>query len=190
MLNNFQNVLAPILVPLITWLPRVGSHDKQGSVRVVSKHHKTETVVPFGGLLFGTCHAYTKLHAMTMRESVFILVFCVLSCLFFGFSAVTEQQQTQSLNGKWSLSNSDGSVSLPAQVPGCVHSALRQQGHIQVGRRHAQIHNCYDFTYSMLLLCKYVPFRRTLSIFSFKSQSHMCRETVSVDIMSMTLDLH
>uniref|UniRef100_A0A3Q1J3Y4 Beta-mannosidase n=1 Tax=Anabas testudineus TaxID=64144 RepID=A0A3Q1J3Y4_ANATE len=59
----------------------------------------------------------------------------VLLCLYFGvlsgFSAVTEQKQTESLNGKWSLSNSDGSVSLPAQVPGCVHSALHQQGFIQ-----------------------------------------------------------
>ncbi|XP_038584899.1 beta-mannosidase [Micropterus salmoides] len=48
-----------------------------------------------------------------------------------GFSSVTGQQQTLSLDGKWSLSNSNGSVSLPAEVPGCVHSALQQQGYIQ-----------------------------------------------------------
>lgn len=51
-----------------------------------------------------------------------------------GFSSVTGQQQTLSLDGKWSLSNSNGSVSLPAEVPGCVHSALQQQGYIQVGK--------------------------------------------------------
>uniref|UniRef100_A0A3Q3L5P9 Beta-mannosidase n=1 Tax=Labrus bergylta TaxID=56723 RepID=A0A3Q3L5P9_9LABR len=38
---------------------------------------------------------------------------------------------TGSLNGKWSLSNSNGSLWLPAQVPGCVHTALQQQGFIQ-----------------------------------------------------------
>ncbi|XP_028994914.1 beta-mannosidase isoform X2 [Betta splendens] len=66
---------------------------------------------------------------MSVRRSVLIRVVCLLSCSFFGFAAAAHQ--TQSLNGKWSLSNSNGSVSLPAQVPGCVHSALRQQGRIQ-----------------------------------------------------------
>uniref|UniRef100_A0A3Q3IQK2 Beta-mannosidase n=1 Tax=Monopterus albus TaxID=43700 RepID=A0A3Q3IQK2_MONAL len=37
----------------------------------------------------------------------------------------------QSLSGKWSLSNSNGSLCLAAEVPGCVHSALQQQGYIQ-----------------------------------------------------------
>ncbi|KAK7904552.1 hypothetical protein WMY93_017159 [Mugilogobius chulae] len=36
-----------------------------------------------------------------------------------------------SLDGKWGLLNSNGSLSLGAQVPGCVHSALQQQGIIQ-----------------------------------------------------------
>lgn len=83
-----------------------------------------------------TYHAKKKLHTMTLRGNIYLRAFCVLLCLYFGvlsgFSAVTEQKQTESLNGKWSLSNSDGSVSLPAQVPGCVHSALQQQGFIQV----------------------------------------------------------
>uniref|UniRef100_A0A3Q0RMG4 Beta-mannosidase n=1 Tax=Amphilophus citrinellus TaxID=61819 RepID=A0A3Q0RMG4_AMPCI len=37
---------------------------------------------------------------------------------------------SMSLNGKWRLSNSNASLSLPAQVPGCVHSALQQQGYV------------------------------------------------------------
>ncbi|KAF1374461.1 hypothetical protein PFLUV_G00229340 [Perca fluviatilis] len=56
-----------------------------------------------------------------------IWVLGVLLCLFLsGLCSVTF-----SLNGKWSLSNSNGSVWLPAEVPGCVHSALQEQGYIQ-----------------------------------------------------------
>lgn len=36
-----------------------------------------------------------------------------------------------SLDGKWRLLSSNGTLSLGAQVPGCVHSALQQQGFIQ-----------------------------------------------------------
>ncbi|XP_037603311.1 beta-mannosidase isoform X1 [Sebastes umbrosus] len=54
----------------------------------------------------------------------------VLLCLFWGLLSVF-CSLTVSLNGKWSLSNSNGSVSLPAEVPGCVHSALQLQGDIQ-----------------------------------------------------------
>ncbi|XP_028251213.1 beta-mannosidase [Parambassis ranga] len=65
---------------------------------------------------------------MTQRVAV---LFSVSLCLLFGvlpgFSSVTEQQ----LNGKWRLTNSNGSLSLAAQVPGCVHTALQQQGYIQ-----------------------------------------------------------
>ncbi|KAL6106020.1 manba [Pungitius sinensis] len=54
----------------------------------------------------------------------------VLLCLFFAvlpaFCSVTVN-----LNGKWNLSNSDGSVFLGAGVPGCVHSALHQEGFIK-----------------------------------------------------------
>uniref|UniRef100_A0AAX7UEP9 Beta-mannosidase n=1 Tax=Astatotilapia calliptera TaxID=8154 RepID=A0AAX7UEP9_ASTCA len=53
-------------------------------------------------------------------------------CLFSGVFSVFSLQQrlTVNLNGKWRLSNSNGSLLLPAQVPGCVHSALQQQGYI------------------------------------------------------------
>ncbi|XP_040055858.2 beta-mannosidase [Gasterosteus aculeatus] len=58
------------------------------------------------------------------------LTLTCLLCLFFavlpGFCSVTVN-----LNGKWSLSNSDGSVFLGAEVPGCVHSALHQAGFIK-----------------------------------------------------------
>ncbi|XP_036372734.1 beta-mannosidase [Megalops cyprinoides] len=39
--------------------------------------------------------------------------------------------QTYSLNGKWMLYNSNSSLSLVADVPGCVHTALLKQGFIQ-----------------------------------------------------------
>uniref|UniRef100_A0A7N8WK97 Beta-mannosidase n=1 Tax=Mastacembelus armatus TaxID=205130 RepID=A0A7N8WK97_9TELE len=69
---------------------------------------------------------------MTPCGNNFICVLGVLLCVCFRvFSSVTEQQRTVSLNGKWGLSSSDGSLSLTAQVPGCVHSALQQQGYIQ-----------------------------------------------------------
>uniref|UniRef100_A0A3Q3XH45 Beta-mannosidase n=1 Tax=Mola mola TaxID=94237 RepID=A0A3Q3XH45_MOLML len=54
------------------------------------------------------------------------LVFFVL-CLFPGVFSVF----SLSLNGKWILSNSNGSLRLPAEVPGCVHSALQKQGYTQ-----------------------------------------------------------
>lgn len=37
-----------------------------------------------------------------------------------------------SLNGKWQLMNSNSSVSLSAEVPGCVHTSLQRQGFISV----------------------------------------------------------
>ncbi|XP_077419388.1 beta-mannosidase [Vanacampus margaritifer] len=37
----------------------------------------------------------------------------------------------QSLDGEWNLWNSNKSFSLPARVPGCVHTALQQRGFIQ-----------------------------------------------------------
>ncbi|XP_073340453.1 beta-mannosidase [Pagrus major] len=72
---------------------------------------------------------------MPLRVNMCVYVSGVLLCLFSGvlcgFSSVKEQQQTVSLSGKWRLMNSNGSLSLPAEVPGCVHSALQQQGYIQ-----------------------------------------------------------
>nr|XP_043903841.1 beta-mannosidase [Solea senegalensis]XP_043903842.1 beta-mannosidase [Solea senegalensis] len=57
-----------------------------------------------------------------------------LSCLFVavlsGLSSSVDNNIV-SLDGKWSLSNSNGSLSLSAEVPGCVHSALFKQGFIQ-----------------------------------------------------------
>ncbi|XP_035024584.2 beta-mannosidase [Hippoglossus stenolepis] len=53
-----------------------------------------------------------------------------LLCLFVGVLSGCSPESL-SLDGKWSLSNSNGSVSLAAQVPGCVHSALQRQGVIQ-----------------------------------------------------------
>ncbi|XP_051772539.1 beta-mannosidase isoform X3 [Ctenopharyngodon idella] len=52
----------------------------------------------------------------------------LLEALFLdGASAGAE---TFSLNGKWKLLNSNSSVSVSAEVPGCVHTALQRQGFI------------------------------------------------------------
>uniref|UniRef100_A0A3Q2PBK5 Beta-mannosidase n=1 Tax=Fundulus heteroclitus TaxID=8078 RepID=A0A3Q2PBK5_FUNHE len=62
-------------------------------------------------------------------------VIWALSWLVFGVLSspppAWEQRLERSLNGKWRLSNSNRSLLLPAEVPGCVHSALQQQGYIQ-----------------------------------------------------------
>lgn len=57
------------------------------------------------------------------------LVIPALWCVFGG--AFSDFSSQRSLNGKWRLRNSSSPVSLPAQVPGCVHSALLQHGYIQ-----------------------------------------------------------
>lgn len=49
-------------------------------------------------------------------------------------STAGHQRLELSLDGKWRLANGNGSLVLPAEVPGCVHSALQQQQYIQVGR--------------------------------------------------------
>uniref|UniRef100_A0A1A8CE61 Beta-mannosidase n=1 Tax=Nothobranchius kadleci TaxID=1051664 RepID=A0A1A8CE61_NOTKA len=54
---------------------------------------------------------------------------CVLFCVVLG--VFSEPSVELGLNGKWRLSNSNGSVSVPAPVPGCVHTALMQQQYIQ-----------------------------------------------------------
>ncbi|XP_028824321.1 beta-mannosidase isoform X2 [Denticeps clupeoides] len=54
--------------------------------------------------------------------------------LFCGAQAVRPEQtdvQVLSLNGKWSLRNGNGSLSLSAAVPGCVHTALQAAEFIQ-----------------------------------------------------------
>ncbi|CAJ1074597.1 beta-mannosidase [Xyrichtys novacula] len=66
---------------------------------------------------------------MTWRWSVCVFALDVLFCLFYG--VLTFKDQSVSLNGKWSLSNSNGSLILPADVPGCVHTALQKRGYIQ-----------------------------------------------------------
>ncbi|XP_039993181.1 beta-mannosidase [Xiphias gladius] len=72
---------------------------------------------------------------MTLCGRVFACAPGVWLCLLLGVSSGSppprQRQRTLSLDGKWSLSNANGSLSLPAEVPGCVHSALRRQGYIQ-----------------------------------------------------------
>ncbi|XP_062378583.1 beta-mannosidase [Sardina pilchardus] len=62
----------------------------------------------------------------------FLITFA--SCRHSRTDVVDEQGtevETQSLNGKWILRNNNGSFNLPAEVPGCVHTALQKQNLIQ-----------------------------------------------------------
>ncbi|XP_056152102.1 beta-mannosidase [Lampris incognitus] len=58
-------------------------------------------------------------------------VFVFLSCVWRFCAGTADGQREVSLNGKWQLANANGSLSFPAEVPGCVHSALLKQGYIQ-----------------------------------------------------------
>ncbi|XP_055018225.1 beta-mannosidase-like [Boleophthalmus pectinirostris] len=60
--------------------------------------------------------------------ALFVELFVSVS-LFFCFARVCGSGL--SLNGKWGLRNSNGSLNLGARVPGCAHTALQQQGLIQ-----------------------------------------------------------
>uniref|UniRef100_A0A674BVA1 beta-mannosidase n=1 Tax=Salmo trutta TaxID=8032 RepID=A0A674BVA1_SALTR len=51
--------------------------------------------------------------------------------VLFGYNVSRQEQYDLSLNRKWTIQNSNGSLSLPADVPGCVHSALLKQGFIK-----------------------------------------------------------
>ncbi|XP_057716107.1 beta-mannosidase isoform X3 [Corythoichthys intestinalis] len=59
----------------------------------------------------------------------------VLLLSSFGFLEVWSHggpvSLVQSLDGEWKLWNSNKSLSLPARVPGCVHTALQEQGFIK-----------------------------------------------------------
>ena len=83
----------------------------------------------------------------TMPPTVSILLCLSLllgtSVLASSAHVVTSGQQTVSLNGKWTVENSNGSLSFPAEVPGCVHTALLKQGYIQVGSAHITVRS-YD----------------------------------------------
>ncbi|KAG9344023.1 hypothetical protein JZ751_012499 [Albula glossodonta] len=72
-----------------------------------------------------------------LREAVeafvFVLSLTVLEgyCESSGAHSHKPGFETYSLNGKWKLYNSNGSLSLVADVPGCVHTALLKQGIIK-----------------------------------------------------------
>lgn len=73
--------------------------------------------------------------AFRKRGSVLVVLYYVWSVhVLFGYNVSREEQYDLSLNRKWTIQNSNGSLSLPADVPGCVHSALLKQGFIKVRR--------------------------------------------------------
>uniref|UniRef100_A0AAZ3R820 Beta-mannosidase n=1 Tax=Oncorhynchus tshawytscha TaxID=74940 RepID=A0AAZ3R820_ONCTS len=70
--------------------------------------------------------------AFRKRGSVLVVLCYVGSFhVLFGYNVSREEQHDLSLNRKWTIQNSNGSLSLPAEVPGCVHSALLKQGFIK-----------------------------------------------------------
>uniref|UniRef100_A0A4W5L5H4 Beta-mannosidase-like galactose-binding domain-containing protein n=1 Tax=Hucho hucho TaxID=62062 RepID=A0A4W5L5H4_9TELE len=69
--------------------------------------------------------------AFRNRGIVFVVLSNVWTFHVLSGSNVSRGEQQISLNTKWTVQNSDGSVSLPAEVPGCVHSALLKQGFIK-----------------------------------------------------------
>lgn len=75
-----------------------------------------------------TCHKQPNSMTVCGNSCVYVsvLFWCLFCRVFSGFSPVSRH-----LNGKWMLSNSNCSLLLPAEVPGCVHSALQEQGYIQ-----------------------------------------------------------
>ncbi|KAL0969506.1 hypothetical protein UPYG_G00228170 [Umbra pygmaea] len=65
-------------------------------------------------------------------EPILVVILYVWSLLIIpAYSLYGEESLELSLNGKWTLQNTNKSVLLPAEVPGCVHSALLKQGLIQ-----------------------------------------------------------
>ncbi|KAF6724384.1 Beta-mannosidase [Oryzias melastigma] len=60
------------------------------------------------------------------------MYWCACALLFSGVWSVAPPVPDQlSLSGTWTLSSHDGALVLPAEVPGCVHSALLREGLIQ-----------------------------------------------------------
>ncbi|KAM6961248.1 beta-mannosidase [Aplochiton taeniatus] len=67
--------------------------------------------------------------AVSRSESLRIYIVCFFYVIaLFGYLSSAERIH---LNGKWTVRNSNGSLLFPAEVPGCVHSALFKQGIIQ-----------------------------------------------------------
>ncbi|KAI1887421.1 hypothetical protein AGOR_G00190120 [Albula goreensis] len=78
-----------------------------------------------------------QLELNMLREAVEAFVFVLSLTILEGYCESSGAHshkpgfQTYSLNGKWKLYNSNGSLSLVADVPGCVHTALLKQGIIK-----------------------------------------------------------
>ncbi|XP_061103135.1 beta-mannosidase isoform X2 [Conger conger] len=75
---------------------------------------------------------------MNALREVLAAIMCIFSltilegrCESSGPESRNRGFETYSLNGKWTVSNSNGSLSFGADVPGCVHTGLLKQGLIQ-----------------------------------------------------------
>ena len=76
--------------------------------------------------------AFRSLHISVARDLKMRLHLLLLLALCG--AGTTAAELSYSLRGNWSICNGNGSLELPGAVPGCVHSALFQQGLIQVWR--------------------------------------------------------
>lgn len=52
--------------------------------------------------------------------------------LLLAVAAAWGGPEVRSLRGSWRLGNGNGSLRLPAEVPGCAHTALHRRGLVQV----------------------------------------------------------
>lgn len=52
--------------------------------------------------------------------------------LLLAVAAAWGGPEVRSLRGSWRLGNGNGSLRLPAEVPGCAHTALSRRGLVQV----------------------------------------------------------
>lgn len=66
------------------------------------------------------------------RSSAMGLAAPLLLLLLLAAAAGRAGAEVHSLRGSWRLRNGNGSVVLPGEVPGCVHTALHRRGLIQV----------------------------------------------------------
>ncbi|XP_046906886.1 beta-mannosidase [Hypomesus transpacificus] len=70
--------------------------------------------------------------ALRNPGNIFVCLYCAWCFrVLCGYNVTRPEADKLILNGKWTLKNSNGTLSLTATVPGCVHSALLQQGMIK-----------------------------------------------------------
>lgn len=79
------------------------------------------------------------------------MIFCVFIAVFLSYASSQGSAGYELvLDGTWQLQNSNGSVSLKAQVPGCVHTALQHCKVIEV-MMHLLFYHLSDHVHALFL---------------------------------------